>query len=143
VGPISDTQRQRVAIALILLAVIVVGYWITWAVARSAVAVERRPAYVEFEQAFPLADGLVTACLLAGAEALWRRRTTALLWFLVGGGAGAFLGCMDLLYDVEHGLWGKGSNGLTELCIVVVTFIAATSLVGWAWYHRAELGGLG
>ena len=48
-------------------------------------------------------------------------RRAALFWLLAGGGAGLYLFAMDVLYDLQHGVWGKGGNGVIELVINVVT----------------------
>ncbi len=75
----------------------------------SLVASDTRPAYVEFEQSFPLAAWLAL-CLLCAATTLGRRQPAALLWLLAGGGAGLYLCGMDVLYDLEHGIWGQGAR---------------------------------
>jgi hypothetical protein len=49
---------------------------------------------------------------------------------------------MDVLYDIEHGIWAHGSSGLIELGINIVTFAAATWLSRWVWTHRRELDGV-
>jgi len=106
---------------------------------RSWLASEHRAAYYEFENAFPVADlWLAVACLLA-LVTLRRRSEQALLWLLAGGGAGLYLGCMDLLYDVEHGILLKGGGGATEAVIVVLTFTFSVTLLTWAWRHRQDL----
>ena len=56
-----------------------------------------------------------------------------------GGGAGIYLGCMDALYDVEHGIWGRGAGGAIELVIVIVTFAFSISLLRWGWRRRHTL----
>ena len=71
--------------------------------------------------------------------ALVRSSHTALLWLLAGGGAGLYLGCMDLLYDVEHATFAKGSGGLIELGIVTMTFVFSLSLLRWGWRRRHSL----
>ena len=102
-------------------------------------ASENSKLYVNFEQAFPLADGFIVACLVLAAISLQRRAPTALLFLLVGTGAGFYLCAMDVLFDLEHGIWGKGANGVVELCINVLTLLAASVLSRWTWSHRREL----
>lgn len=52
---------------LVAVAALVVAYWVAWALHRSLVASETGVAYTQFEEAFPLADGFLVLCLLAGA----------------------------------------------------------------------------
>jgi len=130
---------RRVARICYVLAVVIVLYWVFWFTRRSLVASETSMVYVDFEQAFPVADGFIVACLVLGATSLRRRSPSALLFLLVGAGAGFYLCAMDVLFDVEHGIWGKGANGVIELCINVLTLFAAIMLSSWTWSHRREL----
>ena len=122
-----------------MLAIIIVLYWVLWYSHRSLVASENSKLYVNFEQAFPLADGFIVACLVLAAISLQRRAPTALLFLLVGTGAGFYLCAMDVLFDLEHGIWVKGANGVIELCINILTLLAASVLSRWTWSHRREL----
>ena len=130
---------RRVERTCYVLAVIIVLYWVAWYAHRSLVASENSKVYVDFEQSFPLADGFIVACLLGGASSLRRRAPAALLFLLVGSGAGFYLCAMDVLFDLEHGIWVKGANGVIELCINILTLLAATVLSRWTRSHRHEL----
>ena len=50
-----------------------------------------------------------------------------------------FATLMDVLYDLEHGIWGRGANGLVELGINIVTLAVATFLGRWSWQRRDAL----
>jgi hypothetical protein len=133
-------RRTTVAWALVSAAVLVLAYWLTWYLGgRSLLASSTRPAYVEFENAFPLADAWLAACAALAAEALWRSRRTALLWLLAGGGAGVYLAGMDVLYDLEHDIWTSGGGGAIELGINVITVTASVATLRWAWRRRTLL----
>jgi hypothetical protein len=118
---------------------LIVLYWLAWYAHRALVASESSKVYVNFEQSFPLADGFLVACLVLGAVSLRRRAPTALLFLLVGAGGGFYLCAMDVLFDLEHGVWAKGANGAVELVLNVLTLLAATSLARWTWTRRREL----
>jgi hypothetical protein len=133
-------RRHAVAWTLVGAAVVMAAYWLIWFLGdRSLLASSTRPAYVEFENAFPLADGWITVCALLGAEALWRGRKTALLWLLAGSGAGLYLAGMDVLYDLQHDIWTSGSGGAIELVINVVTITLSVATLRWAWRRRTLL----
>jgi hypothetical protein len=136
---ITEKDRQSMSVLLLVASVIVVLYWVVWFAHRSWVASETGVPYTQFENAFPLADGLVVLCLVAGAYCLRTKRAAALFWLLAGGGAGLYLFCMDVLYDLEHGIWGKGANGLVELAINLVTLGLSLFVLQWAWLRRHEL----
>ncbi len=137
--PIEGRSRTLVLAALVVGAVLIVAYWALWFTARDVVASDTTQSYYDFEDAFPLGDTWLLLCLLGGIVALVRRSHWTLFWLLVGGGAGVYLGCLDSLYDVEHGIWGKGAGGAIELGIVVITFVFGVSLLRWAWRRRHSL----
>jgi hypothetical protein len=136
---ISERSRRRVAGTLLAAAVLLAVHWAAWLVNRSLLASDTRPAYYEFEAAFLLADGWLVFCLVAAARALAGRRAAALLWLLAAGGAGGFLGGLDLLYNLQHGVWFASRQGLLELLRNLVTTAGTVALFAWAWPRRTEL----
>lgn len=114
-------------------------YWTLWFTSRSTVASDTRAAYVEFENAFPLADTWLGFACLAALVALRRRSPSALLWLLAAGGAGLYLFGMDVLYDLEHGIYAKGGGGVIEAVINVVTLVFSVVILRWAWTGRRQL----
>jgi hypothetical protein len=126
------------ASVLLAAAVLIVAYWVAWLTHRSLVATETGVGYTQFEDAFPLADGWLALCLVAAAFCLVTARRAALFWLLAGGGAGLYLCAMDVLYDVQHGVWGKGGNGLLELAINALTLGLSVFVLRWAWLRRQD-----
>ena len=118
---------------------ITILYWILWFSDRSLLASESTKAYYQFENAFPLADGWWVTTMLGGAWALLAGRASAVGWLLVSAGAGIYLFCMDVLYDAERGIWGKGSGGLIEAVINVATLAINVGVLRWTWRHRSSL----
>lgn len=124
---------------LVVVVLLVVAYWAAWFADRSLVAAEHVHRYYEFEDAFPLADGWIVLCALAGAVSLRRGSQRALFWLLAGGGAGVYLFCMDVLYDAEHGIWARGAGGAIEAVVNLLTLLVSVSLLAWAWHRRLAL----
>jgi hypothetical protein len=119
--------------------VIDVAYWSIWFTHRDWLASEHTQAYYDFENAFPLADvWLGIACVLA-LVALRRRRPVALLWLICAGATALYLGCMDLLYDLQHGIFAQGSGGAIEAMIVVLTWAFSLTILRWSWTRRQDL----
>ncbi len=133
VRTVPARSRRTMAGLLLAAALLIAAYWLGWLVHRSLVASEAGAAYTQFEDAFPLADAWLALCLVAGAFCLWTARRAAVFWLLAGGGAGIYLFCMDVLYDLQHGVWGKGANGVMELLINVVTLVLSLSVLRWTW----------
>jgi hypothetical protein len=136
---ITERGRRRVASALLAGATLLVLYWAAWLLDRTLLAADTRPAYFEFEGAFFLADVWLATCLVAGARALTARRSSALLWLLAARGAGGFLVAVDVLYNLQHGVWFASQRGLTELVRNMATGAGTVGLFAWAWPRRAEL----
>lgn len=134
------SSGQRVIEAMLVVAILLdITYWTIWFSNRDWIASEHTHAYYGFENAFPLADfWLGVACLLA-LVTLRARRPSALLWLVSAGSAGLYLFCMDFLYDVENGIFGKGGGGAFEAVIVVLTLVFSVTLLTWSWRHRGEL----
>jgi hypothetical protein len=131
--------RRRVTSILAIVIVLDVAYWVAWYADRSLVASNTRPAYYEFENAFPLADGWLAICCLGALLALRARSATALLWLLMAAGAAVYLFGMDVLYDLEHGIWWSSGGGVVELAINLLTGGVALVLLRWTWINRAEI----
>jgi len=139
--PADGPSRTLVLVGLAIGAVLDVLYWTLWFAARDAVASDTTPSYVDFEQAFPLADLWLLVLIVGGFVAVLRRHPSALFWLLAGGGAGVYLGCLDLLYDVEHGILAKGGAGAFEAFVVTATFVLSISMLRWSWRRRRTLLG--
>ncbi|QIG44276.1 hypothetical protein G5V58_17185 [Nocardioides anomalus] len=134
-------MKRTIEVFLVIALVVDVAYWSIWWTSRDTLASEHRPAYYEFENAFPLADAwLGLTCLLA-LLSLRRGRPTALLWLLCAGSAGLYLFGMDLLYDLEHGIFARGGGGAVEAGIVTLTAVFSVTVLRWAWTRREELLG--
>lgn len=98
----SATADRVHAVFMLLAAGGTVAYWMTYFTS-GATHVRTDEVYLAFENAFPLADGWMTVCYSLAAFYLWRGDRRALLWGLCAGSAMIFLGCMDLLFNLEQG----------------------------------------
>lgn len=133
--------RKRLVVALLVLAaVLVVAYWATWYGHRSWIASSTDQAYEDFENAFPLADAWLAGTALLAAWALQTGRPSALLWLLCAGSAGVYLVCMDVLYDLQHGIWWEGGGGgVVELIINLLTASGSLGGLVLGWRYREAL----
>ena len=130
---------RAIRIMLVVAVVIDVAYWTIWFTNRSWIESDTTQAYVEFENAFPLADAwLGLTCVLAFV-ALGKRSPTALLWLIAAGSAGMYLFGMDVLYDLENGIYTEGSSGIIEAGINAITLAFSVIALRWAWTRRDPL----
>jgi hypothetical protein len=123
---------------LVFASALLAAYWVLWLADRGIVASDHAAEYIAFEQSFPLADGLLVVAALLAAIQGWRRRPSALLWLLVVGGAAAYLCALDVLYDLQHGIYTRGQSGATELAINLATGAMAVGTLSFGWRFRRE-----
>jgi hypothetical protein len=138
----EDPRHLRLTLGLVVAAFLaLVVYWVIWFfVNREWLASLDTPAYYVFENAFPAADGwLALACALGG-WALWKRRGSALFWLVAGGSASVYLGLMDVLFDLENGVYlaPKGDVGAvaTEVAINAYSLGVGAWAMWFGWRNR-------
>ncbi len=144
ITPLAACPRGRKLIigAMVFAAIITVAYWVIWyGVDRNILASSQAPSYFTFENAFPAADGWLAITLILGAIGLARRRPWGLLATLLAGGAGIYLGCMDVLFDLENGIYlvPSGSDPspvIIEIIINVLTFLLGAVIITYVWRNR-------
>ena len=134
-------MRRTVQWLLVGAIVLDVAYWSIWFTDRDVLASEHTRAYYDFENAFPLADlwlGIACVCALV---TLTRRTPMALFWLIAAGSSGLYLFGMDLLYDLEHGIFTSGGGGAFEAFVVAVTLVFSLTVLRFGWTRRTELLG--
>jgi len=137
----STGDRVHAALMLVV-ALGTVAYWTAYFVA-GAVQTSADPAYLAFENAFPLADGYMAACWVVAAMLLIRGRITAVPVGIAAGSAMVFLGLMDTLFNLEH---GKYADMTAEMAVetaingVCLGFGPVTMARLWRARRRLEHG---
>ncbi|HID86553.1 MAG TPA: hypothetical protein EYP55_04135 [Anaerolineae bacterium] len=134
--------RPRIISVLIGLnlfaAVATVLYWIAFFAVPEAIQTRPGdPVYLAFQLAFPLADGWFVVAATLGAIGLWKMRDWGFLFTLLAGSAAIFLGLMDVLFDLEHGIFvPMTGEALTELAIVVLLLTLGPFSIVAMWRQR-------
>ena len=140
----DKAPRGRVVIAgmMIFAAVLILAYWVIWFfVDRDLLASLHTDYYYRFENAFPLADVWLGLLLILATVGLLLRRPWGLLAGLLGGGAGIYLGCLDVLFDLENGVYhvsagGDASGAIIEIVINMLTLTFSVVVTAYIWRHR-------
>ncbi len=115
-------------------------YWVAFFTS-GAVQASDQPCYLVFERAFPAADAWGTATALAAAAGLWRGRPAAVLFGIAAASAMLFLGLMDVLYNLENGMYAViNAEMVGEICINAYCFVVGPTLMAFVWRHRRALG---
>lgn len=143
----ADVPGRRFILGVLVFGIVAtVAYWVVWfGIDREILASAHTDSYYAFENAFPLADAWMVATGIAASVALVRRRASALVWCVAAGATSIYLGLLDVLFDLENGVYGAPDTGAVavELTINVLTLALGTVVLGWAWRRRRELVQLG
>ena len=128
--------RRAIAGMLLFAAVITTAYWVIWFSNRDILASTHTIQYFTFENAFPTADGWIVISALLATVGLIRAHRWGIYWTIVAAGSGIYLGCMDVLFDLENGIYSlKGDPGaaIVEIIINILTFSLGIIGLVWGW----------
>lgn len=139
----AATGRRKgfiiLGILLIAFALGTIAFWVVFFTS-GAVSISERPAYIEHERSFPLADLYMVISAITAAIGLFLRRRWAVLFGIMAGSATIFLGLMDTLYAIQHGMirdLSPASIQTAYICAVCLIFGPAT--IVYLWRNRYAL----
>jgi hypothetical protein len=135
---------RTLSIVLLIAAIVVITYWVLWFLipgGRDLLAVyPHDTAYITFQNAFPIADGWLAVCAAVSSLLLFRRRPIAIFGLLMTASAGFFLASMDILYDLENGVYTlvfqNPETVIVEIFINLITVGLSGTFLWWALAHR-------
>jgi hypothetical protein len=133
----SPLRGRSVVIGLLWLsAVVTLLYWVAFFTSGDVQSSEAE-CYLVFERAFPAADSWLAAACVAAAEGLRRRREWAVPFGIAAGSAAVYLGCMDVLYNLENGMYSVWSAPMAgEILINLFCLTFGPFLLVWFWKNR-------
>lgn len=140
---ITPAGAKPLAAYLCVVALVTVAYWITWFLVpggqQALAAMPGELCHATFENAFPLADAWMTLCAAVAARHLLRGNATAIPWLFMAGSAGVYLFGMDVLYDLQNGVYARLADPAltdavaTEMLVNLGTLVFAVWSLRWAW----------
>lgn len=139
---INGAPRGRMAViaSLWIASALNVLFWASF-FTNGAVQSSQDPVYLGFEAAFPAADAWIGIASILCAEGLRRRHPSAVLFGIAAGSTFVYLGLMDALYSLEHGVYAQLSpEVLGEIAIEITCFTFGPFLMSYVWRHRRWLG---
>jgi hypothetical protein len=139
---VSPRGRGFVMGVLVFGVVATIAYWVVWfGVDRELLASAHTASYYAFENSFPLADAWMLATGVAATVALAQRRASSFLWCVAAGTNSVYLGLLDVLFDLENGIYRSANSGAVavEVIINVLTLSMGAFVIRWAWTRRREL----
>jgi hypothetical protein len=145
----ARTPQGALPLALYLMVVTTVTaiYWVTWfLIPGGQLALAAMPGetcHAIFENSFPASDGWMAACSAIAAWHLLRGNAQAIPWLFMAGSAGMYLLGMDVLYDLQNGVYGRLRDPatigavLTEMLVNLGTLVFASWSLLWARHNRS------
>ena len=147
----APAGRIPLALMMLLVTLVTAAYWIVWYLVPGGqgllATLPGDPGYIRFENAFLVADAWMALASLLAAIALLRGRPAAVPWLWMAGSAGLYLAGMDILFDVQNGVY-SGIHGVsprleaawTEIAVNAGTVGFSLWAIGWAARHRSWSG---
>ena len=136
-----DAPGTRAVVALLALtAVGTTAYWVAFFAAGPALHSSETDVYVAFEHAFLAADAWMAGAAALAAVGILRRRAWAVPAGIAAGSALVFLGLLDVLFDLEQGLYRTRSAATAvEVVINVYCLTVGPFCLVYFWRYREEL----
>ena len=132
-------RARTLATILFIGAIGTVLYWVTF-FASGAVQASEDACYLVFERSFPAADGWTAVASFLAAIGLWQGRPTAVLFGIAAGSGLVFLGLMDVLYNLENGMYALANPEMAaEIVINLFCLTVGPLAIAWPWRHRRML----
>ena len=133
----SKTSDKVLAVNLFVVAAITCLYWIVWYLVPGGEAMlsvlPDDPAHKRFEDSFLVADlWMSLACVVAGAR-LFSAPARATPWLYMAGSAGLYLAGMDILYDVQNGIYGLAADPAHRDAVITEAVINAGTVAFSLW----------
>src|ERR1043165_9110043 len=138
---VTGTDRA-LAVALFIVAAITAAYWVIWYLVPGGEAMlsvlPGDAAHKRFEDAFLVADAWMALAAVIAALRLLSGAPGASAWLYMAGSAAIYLAGMDILYDVQNGIYGLAAlpedraAGITEAVINLGTLVFAAFSIGRA-----------
>lgn len=107
------------AALLLVTAAVTIAYWVDF-FGRGSVHVVEEEWYIRFERAFPAADGWMALCSLIAGVGLLAGSDAGIVFGLAAAGALVFLGLMDVLFNLQNGLYRLLPESLAMWAEVVI-----------------------
>jgi hypothetical protein len=127
------TADRALAVALFMVAAITAAYWVIWYLVPGGEAMlsvlPDDPAHKRFEDAFLIADAWMAFAAVIAALRLLSGAPGASAWLYMAGSAAIYLAGMDILYDVQNGIYALAALPEHRDAVVTEAVINAGTLV--------------
>jgi hypothetical protein len=127
------TADRALAVGLFVVALITAAYWVIWYLVPGGETMlsvlPDDPAHKRFEDAFLVADTWMAFAAVVAAMRLLSGSAGASAWLYMAGSAAIYLASMDILYDVQNGIYGLAAMPEHRDAVVTEAVINLGTLV--------------
>lgn len=128
---------KPLAAYMFVVSAVTTAYWVTWFLIpggqQALAAMPGELCHATFENAFPVADGWMALCAAMAGWRLLKGRPQAIPWLFMAGSAGMYLLGMDVLYDLQNGVYGRLSDPAVTDAVATEMLINLGTLIFAAW----------
>ncbi len=118
----------------VLAGVFTIIFWILFFFVPNSVQSSNERCYMVFQRSFVAADLWMSIAFFLSAYYLYHHETAGILWGIVAGGTFVFLGLMDVLYNIENGMYKHINSGMFfEILINLVSLIFGGYTIHYTW----------
>ena len=135
----KDASRIFVWLEIIV-GVLTLLYWAMFFFVPGSVQSSSERCYLVFERSFVAADVWMSIAFFLSAYYLLKKDVKGVLWGIVAGGTFVYLGCMDILYNLENGMYMHINAGMAgEIIINLASVIFGGITINYMWsFMKAE-----
>ncbi len=118
----------------ILVGVLTIVFWVLFLFVPNSVQSSTEKCYTVFEHSFVAADLWMCIAFFLSAYFLYNRNPAGVLWGIVAGGTFVFLGLMDMLYNIENGMYKHINSGMFfEILINLTSVVFGGFTINYVW----------
>ncbi len=119
----------------VLAGVFTIVFWILFFFVPGSVQSSDEKCYMVFQKSFVAADLWMSIAFFLSAYFLYRSESIGVLWGIVAGGTFVFLGLMDVLYNIENGMYKHINSGMFfEILINLTSLIFGSFTINYVWH---------
>ncbi|MCL4477675.1 MAG: hypothetical protein M1381_01050 [Deltaproteobacteria bacterium] len=119
----------------VLAGVFTIVFWILFFFVPGSVQSSDEKCYMVFQKSFVAADLWMSIAFFLSAYFLYRSESIGVLWGIVAGGTFVFLGLMDVLYNIENGMYKHINSGMFfEILINLTSLVFGSFTINYVWY---------
>jgi hypothetical protein len=131
--PIANASTVFIVLE-VLAGVFTIIFWILFFFVPGSVQSTDEKCYMVFQKSFVAADLWMSVAFFLSAYFLYHHEAVGVMWGIVAGGTFVFLGLMDVLYNIENGMYKHINSGMFfEILINLVSIIFGSYTINYTW----------